>query len=162
TPGYKDPTDDDPVTQVNWDDARQFCKWLGETDGRTYRLPTLAEALWAARAGNAGVAPGATVKVNDDVRLEEYAWTERNSPAKPGRPGPGGYVPGPPNSVPTTRSPPPAAGDLRGPDDEHSPHVRIPDPGPRPKPAADGPSPRRAGVSRHAVHLHRHQHQRLR
>ena len=55
-----------PTARVNWDDARQFCKWLGETDGRTYRLPTLAEALWAARAGNAGVAPGATVKVNDD------------------------------------------------------------------------------------------------
>jgi formylglycine-generating enzyme required for sulfatase activity len=41
-----------PVESVTWDDACEFCRRLGEREGRTYRLPTEAEWEWACR--NAG------------------------------------------------------------------------------------------------------------
>src|SRR5262249_20854156 len=36
-------TDEHPVTNVSWNDAVAFCKWLSRKEGRTYRLPTEAE-----------------------------------------------------------------------------------------------------------------------
>jgi eukaryotic-like serine/threonine-protein kinase len=83
TPGYVEPADDDPVIQVTWNDAKAFCQWLSETDGRTYRLPTVAEAMWAARAGSKCGWPGGTIREDDDKRLELFAWTDKNSPARP-------------------------------------------------------------------------------
>jgi formylglycine-generating enzyme required for sulfatase activity len=40
-----------PVEQVSWSDAVEFCKKLSEKEGRTYRLPTEAEWEYACRAG---------------------------------------------------------------------------------------------------------------
>jgi len=40
-----------PVEQVSWNDAMEFCKRLSEKEGKTYTLPTEAQWEYACRAG---------------------------------------------------------------------------------------------------------------
>src|SRR6267154_1334757 len=46
-----DQGDEHPVVNVSWNDAVEFCKWLGKKEGKTYRLPTEAEFEYACCAG---------------------------------------------------------------------------------------------------------------
>jgi formylglycine-generating enzyme required for sulfatase activity len=51
TPGYPANKPNQPVIRVTWREANDFCNWLSEKTGKTFRLPTEAEWEWACRAG---------------------------------------------------------------------------------------------------------------
>jgi formylglycine-generating enzyme required for sulfatase activity len=65
-----------PVEQVSWNDAKEFCKKLNQLiTGKDFRLPTEAEWEYACRAGTQ-----TRYYFGDDVaKLGEYAWYGDNS-----------------------------------------------------------------------------------
>ena len=48
-PGFEQ-GDTHPVVAVSWNDAKAFCEWLSQKEGKTYRLPTDAE--WRVAVGD--------------------------------------------------------------------------------------------------------------
>ncbi|MCY2928851.1 MAG: formylglycine-generating enzyme family protein [Planctomycetota bacterium] len=64
-----------PVEQILWDDAVEFCKALSAKTGKTVRLPTEAQWEYACRAGSkTRFGYG-----DEDAALGENAWYRRNS-----------------------------------------------------------------------------------
>lgn len=68
-----------PVTQVNWSDAEEFCRRLSLREQALYRLPTEAEWEYACRAGTSD--PWYTGR--DEADLRQAGWYQVNSQGGP-------------------------------------------------------------------------------
>lgn len=81
--------DIDPVSNVSWQEAVDFCGWLGRKEGRPYRLPTEAEWEYAARETEA---PPGTDLPRDMCGAVEQWCLDWYGPYRPGPlVDPGGY-----------------------------------------------------------------------
>ncbi|GEM_PF-1462059 len=61
---------DHPVLYVSWNDANEFCKWLRQKTGKSYRLPTEAEWEYAARGGRRSKG----YKFSGSNSINDVAW----------------------------------------------------------------------------------------
>jgi formylglycine-generating enzyme required for sulfatase activity len=67
-----------PVEQVSWNDAQEFCKKISQKSGKDFRLPSEAEWEYACRAGTTTV-----YYFGDNASLlDEYAWYNPNAGSK--------------------------------------------------------------------------------
>lgn len=74
--------DDEPVVNVSWDDAKAFCAWLGQKEGRGYRLPTDREWSIAVGIGDYEPAAGATPEGLSAKLKGVHPWGRQWPPVK--------------------------------------------------------------------------------
>jgi len=82
-----------PVMNVNWDDAKQYVAWLARKTGKSYRLLTEAEWEYAARAGTTTEYWFGDVMVAGEVNCRDCAteWSNvKTAPVGTFRPNPWG------------------------------------------------------------------------
>ncbi len=67
-----------PVINIDWNDAVEYCKWISEKTKREYRLPSEAEWEYSCRAETKTKWSFG----DDEEKLKEYAWYNKNSDNK--------------------------------------------------------------------------------
>ena len=67
-------TDDHPALELSYVDAAALARWLSQKEGRPYRVPTMAQWVWAAQAGTP--APDLWDPSEEPVA---YGWNRSNS-----------------------------------------------------------------------------------
>ncbi|OYQ64358.1 hypothetical protein B9G53_12205 [Pseudanabaena sp. SR411] len=72
--------DNNPVENIDWYEAQEFCARLSRLKGENYRLPSEAEWEYACRAG--AEAYTEYCFGDDEGQLGEYAWYDENSDNK--------------------------------------------------------------------------------
>ena len=72
-------TADHPAVNVSWEDAKAFCKWLSEKEGKRYRLPTDHEWSCAVGIGDQENA-NATPKSKDMKIADVFPWGKQWPP----------------------------------------------------------------------------------
>jgi formylglycine-generating enzyme required for sulfatase activity len=68
-------TEEHPVVNVSWNDAKVFCAWLSNTEGDQYCLPTEAQWEYSCRAGSQSKFGFG----HETKELDQYAWYRENS-----------------------------------------------------------------------------------
>ncbi len=72
---------DHPVVNVSWVEAKSFCEWLSQKEGRTYRLPTDHE--WSVAVGIGDWEnPKASPEDKDGGISDVYPWGDQWPPPK--------------------------------------------------------------------------------
>lgn len=74
-PGWGKYLDNQPIAYLSWDDIERFLAWLSVKEGRTYRLPTHAEWVWACRAGTSAGFYWDRGDGSAFTEANKYAWT---------------------------------------------------------------------------------------
>lgn len=84
--GYRDGMDEEPVVGITWEEADAFCRWLSQTTGRRYRLPTEAEWEKAVRTVGSQLTVGRVWEwCQDWYDTNYYRNSERINPIGPRR-----------------------------------------------------------------------------
>ena len=68
-----------PIVGISWYNAIKYCKWLSETTGQNYRLPTEEEWEYAAKGGIASK----RYDYAGSNKIDKVAWYYGNSNGKP-------------------------------------------------------------------------------
>ena len=72
-------TADHPAANVSWEDAKAFCEWLSEKEGKRYRLPTDHE--WSCAVGIGDREDASATPKNKDIKIANvYPWGEKWPP----------------------------------------------------------------------------------
>jgi len=67
--------DNNPIVNVTWYDAMEYCKWLSEKTGDEYTLPTEAQWEYAAKGGN----KGHNLKYSGSNNIDDVAWYDETT-----------------------------------------------------------------------------------
>jgi serine/threonine protein kinase len=73
--------DGHPVVEMKWEEAKSFCEWLSQKEGRAYRLPTDREWSFAVGIADREDKNTAPVALNLGI-TEEYPWGKAWPPPK--------------------------------------------------------------------------------